>query len=97
MGNVLDLKNLLVTAAASITDSIDKAECLTAIDDWYAARVSLAALSAGTITSYQINGRNVTKRDIPTAQAYVAQLYAEIKARLYNQSSGLVDMRGTDT
>jgi len=87
------LKTALTTAAASIVNDIDRLDCLSSIDDWYNARVAVAALQSSDIASYSIAGRTVTRKQLPNLEQTERMLYARIHAYLYHRGMGLVDVR----
>lgn len=91
MSNIADLKAALILEAADISDSIDKLECLSLIDDWYACRVALAAFEAGDVQSYSIAGRSVTRRDTSAIRTSEASYLQQIKSFL-GRSGGCMDM-----
>jgi hypothetical protein len=96
MSNVSDLKDALVSAAASITNTLDKKECLALIDDWYLVRTAIAALSQPGVTSYSIGGRSVTRESMKFLRVDEADMYARIKNHLYREGVVYVDMRSID-
>lgn len=93
MSNVADLKTQLVTDANTLSDTVDRLECLSDIDDWYTCRVAVSELSAHDVQSYSVSGRSFTKKDLKSLEARERDLYAKIKARLYCAGSMLADSR----
>lgn len=93
MSNVSDLKAALVAAAASITATIERLECLADIDDWYNCRVAIARLSSTDVSSYSYGGKSVTRKDLPSLEGQERSLYARIYQRLYLRGAALADLR----
>ena len=95
MSNISDLKDALTTAAANITDDIDRLECLSDIDSWYDVRLAVDALTSNSVKSYSIGGRSVTREDLSGLKAEAQELYERIKQKLYYRGAGLLDARGS--
>lgn len=93
MSNLSDLKTALSTAAATISNEIDRLDCLSDIDAWYACRTAMDALVAGRLVSYSIGGRSATKRDIPEMADIERQLRARIRQSLYVGGAAYADLR----
>jgi hypothetical protein len=89
-----DLKAALITRAGQIEDELDRLECLMLIDEWAATKAAAQALDAGTIQTYSLMGRQVTKRDSSRVAERAAQVYADIQARLYGRGVLVADMSG---
>jgi len=93
VSNISDLKTLLITEAGSITDTIDKAECLAEIDSWYACRVALDALTSKELSSYSLAGKSITRQQIPILRDEEARHLRAIKDMVQRGGGGgLVDM-----
>ena len=97
MSNVSDLKDALVTAAADITDTVDRLSCLSDIDDWYNARVAVAALQGSNLASYTIANRTVTRQQLPQLERTERQLWVRINESLYCRGVVGLDLRGSMT
>lgn len=94
MSNLSDLKAALETAAAELTDDIEKYECLSDIDEWYDCRTALAAFTGHDVQSYTTPaGRQVTRKNLPQLERSERALYARIKNHLYGTSAVLLDNR----
>ena len=70
------LRNALITAAKNRLAEPRLSFCLVAIEEYCAAYRARLALADGTITSYSIQGRSITKRDI--GDIPLEDLYAEV-------------------
>lgn len=92
MANIDTLKAALVSAAASITNDIDRYDCLTLIDDWFACRSAVAAVQGNSIQSYSIAGRSVTRQNVDQFAKSERQLYARIHEYLYLRGCALVSL-----
>ena len=92
MSNISDLKAALIEQAASISNAIDRLDCLATIDDWYACRVAVAAVQANSVQSYSIGGRSVTRQNLAQFQEQERQLYARILEFLYARGSSLASI-----
>jgi hypothetical protein len=93
MSNLSDLKAALITAAASLTDTVDRLEVLSDIDEWYLCRTALSALTATDIQAYSIAGRSITRAQIPQLRDREGEIYERIKSRLYLRGIGYIDFR----
>lgn len=93
MSNISDLKDALVVKAGTITDDLDKLDCLATIDDWYACRTATASGQAGGVVSYSIAGRTITRQPLKDAQLQERALWLRIQEYLYRRGIGLVDCR----
>jgi len=94
MANIDQLKEKLVEEAASISDDVNRYDCLAAIDDWFLARTALSALRSNGVASYAIAGRSVTRRDLPQLERVERELYQQIRAFLGRGGAILLNMRG---
>ena len=70
------LRNALITTAQNRLTDPRLSFCLVAIEEYCAAYRARLALADGTITSYSIQGRSITKRNI--GDIPLEDLYAEI-------------------
>lgn len=70
------IRNALIQAANAHLAEPRLAFCLAAIEEYCAAYRARLQLSDGTITSYSIQGRSITKRNI--ADIDLDTLYAEV-------------------
>lgn len=94
MSNLSDLKDALTTAAASITDAMDKAECLADIDSWYACRTAVDAFETSNVQSYSMSGRSVSRASLPDIKTSEREYWSRIQAKLYYKGASLLDMSG---
>lgn len=70
------IRNELIQAANANLTGVRLAFCLTAIEEYCAAYRARLQLADGTITSYSIQGRSITKRNIGDID--LDTLYAEV-------------------
>ena len=70
------IRNELIQAANANLTGVRLAFCLTAIEEYCAAYRARLQLADGTITSYSIQGRSITKRNIGDID--LESLYAEV-------------------
>lgn len=96
MANIDTLKAALVAAAASITNDIDRYECLLLIDDWATCRTAVAAVQANFIVSYTIGGRTVTRGNVDSFARQERMLYARIHEYLYQRGCNLISLASAD-
>lgn len=96
MANIDDLKAALIEAAADITNTIDRLECLTLIDDWYLCRTAVSSVQSNSISSYSIGGRTVTRANVQSFANMERELYARIQQYLYHRGIGLISLSGAD-
>lgn len=92
MANIDTLKAALVSAAAGITNDIDRYECLLLIDDWATCRTAVAAIQANSIVSYSIGGRTVTRGNVDSFTKQERMLYARIQEYLYQRGCNLISL-----
>ena len=90
MSNIADLKAALIVEAEKLTDTIDKAQCLSLIDSWYTAQVAVDALASNKISSYSMGGISVTRHQLPSLRQDVQATYAEILTMIGRGGGGLV-------
>jgi len=96
MANIDTLKTALTTAAADITNDIDRYDCLTLIDDWFACRSAVAAVQGNSIQSYSIAGRSVTRQNIDQFATMERQLYSRIHQYLYLRGINLISFESAN-
>jgi hypothetical protein len=99
MSNLSDLFDAYVVKANLITDALEKIECLVEIDSWYACRQALDALNSKELASYSMNGKTVTRQNIPSIRNEETRHLANLKGLLekngvhtFDAGGGLVDM-----
>ena len=92
MSNISDLKAALIVAAAELTDTVTRLECLALIDDWYACRIAVAAVQSNSVQSYSIAGRSITKHNLSDFVQMERDMYARISEHLYGRGSALITL-----
>ena len=78
MAAIDDINTALLAKAATLTDSMDKAECEAFIAEYIALRTAILALSSSSVTSYSIAGRSVTKGDLGKLRQQAQAIRGEI-------------------
>ena len=91
-----NLKTLYTNKAAELTDDVDSAECLAAIDRWHYAATTLEKLLQKELSSYSAAQRSVTRASINDFQRQERELKAEIMSYLYRRGAFVVDHRESE-
>jgi hypothetical protein len=97
MSNISDLKAAYIAEAADVSDAIDKLECLSAIDSWYACELAVSTLSSSDVSSYSIAGRSVTRKNLSELQTQAKDYKQQFLFYLGRAGgSALADLRSPD-
>lgn len=91
MADSTALKAAYTTAIANIDDTLLNAEATYMLDRWIEALDSQNEMEAGSISSYSIAGRTVTKTNATEGRNLVESLRGNLQIFIYGSES-LMDM-----
>jgi hypothetical protein len=78
--------------AATISDELDRLDCLAEIEQYGGILQALSTAQAGGVASYSLNGRSVTRRNPNDVRADAAACRVRIERLLYSGCVRLADM-----
>ncbi len=95
MAAIADINTALLARAATITDSLQRAECEAAIAEYIALRTAILALSSSQITSYSLGGRSVTRADLASLRQQANLARGEVVDALDGGMILVADLSGS--
>lgn len=95
MSAIGDIQTALEARAGTITDALDRAECLALVAEYVALRTAILALSSSKVTTYSLAGRSVTHADLPTMRREANSIRAQIDTHLHEDRILVADLEST--